>query len=101
MVVEVPDILIRKMFTCMDEDNSNTIELDEFLSVLKKSVRTEGADDFKTIFRATMTRLVAVKKIFIHMFCFSFHNNFISCAKFFTSHTPKIKRAWTKLSSGK
>lgn len=61
--IDVPDILIRKMFTCMDDDNSNTIELDEFLAVLKKSVRTEGAGDFRTIFRATMTRLVAEKQL--------------------------------------
>ena len=61
--IDVPDILIRKMFTCMDDDNSNTIELDEFLAVLKKSVRTEGAGDFRSIFRATMTRLVAEKQL--------------------------------------
>lgn len=61
--IDVPDILIRKMFTCMDDDNSNCIELDEFLGVLKKAVRTEAAGDFKTIFRATMTRLVAEKQL--------------------------------------
>jgi len=61
--IDVPDILVRRMFTCMDDDNSNCIELDEFLAVLKKAVRSEGADDFKTIFRATMTRLVAEKQL--------------------------------------
>jgi len=61
--IDVPAILIRKMFTCMDDDNSNCIELDEFLGVLKKAVRSEGASDFKTIFRATMTRLVAEKQL--------------------------------------
>jgi len=61
--IDVPDILVRKMFTCLDDDNTNCIELDEFLSVLKKSVRCDGADDFRTIFRATMTRLVAEKQL--------------------------------------
>jgi len=61
--IDVPDILIRKMFSSMDEDNSNCIDLDEFTSVLKKAVRSEGADDFRTIFRSTMTRLVAEKQL--------------------------------------